>query len=389
MAKSFHENEFNDATQVKLSIFRGYIREWIPVFLTEWKKRNKYRLINIFDLFAGPGTDAKGNPGSPRIIQEELRSFCETQADLKATGLSIKLYFNDKINKHIEQLKDCLAENACPQKCCQPIFSSKPFQEVFDEYLPIMQSSRSANLVIMDQFGVSEVTPNIVQTLAGCSTTDILFFISSSYIHRFADVPAIQKYFKMSAAELAASEYKSIHRHICSYFQSSFQSGIHYHLAPFSIRKGSNIYGVIFGSSSLFGLQKFLKVCWKLDGKTGEANYDIDNDPVRYGQLSFLPEMNVIKKQDEFEQDLKEMLYEKSKAGRNPILANNLDVYRFTLEKGFLPKHANDILKKLQASGSLEVIDANTGEAVRRGWFYVNWDNYKDSILKVVYRQKD
>lgn len=37
MAKKFHDDEFDDATQIKLAIFRGYIRKWLPVFLTARK----------------------------------------------------------------------------------------------------------------------------------------------------------------------------------------------------------------------------------------------------------------------------------------------------------------------------------------------------------------
>ena len=320
MVKRFHKNEFDDGTQVKLAIFRGYIRKWIPVFLTEWKEGSNPEVINLWDFFAGPGMDAAGNPGSPRIIQDELKDFCQARDEVKARGLQVKLYFNDKSKKHICQLQQCLAENACPKKCCEAILSAKAFQEALIEHLSIMGKPRTANLVIMDQFGVKEVTPAVVKTLAGFRHTDILFFVSSSYIRRFADEPAIQNYFHMSAVELAASEYKSIHRHICEYFRSALPSGSDYHLAPFSIKKGSNIYGVIFGSGSLLGLHKFLEVCWELDGVTGEANYDIDDDPARFGQMSFLPEMNVIKKQDGFEQDLKDML-RKEDHGREQVVA--------------------------------------------------------------------
>jgi len=240
MVKDFHETEFDDATQVKLAIFRGYIRKWIPVFLTAWKEGSNRETVNLWDFFAGPGMDATGNPGSPRIIQDELKAYCQTRGDAKAAGLRVRLYFNDKLRKHVRQLQQCLAQNACPKKCCETFFSSKPFQEAFAECLPIMQKPRSANLVIMDQFGVKEVTPTVVKTLAGCQATDILFFVSSSYVHRFADEPGIQSYFHMSADELAASDYKSIHRHICDYFRSTLRTGSQYHLAPFSIRKGGN-----------------------------------------------------------------------------------------------------------------------------------------------------
>lgn len=239
MVKRFHETEFDDATQVKLAIFRGCIREWIPVFLTAWKEGSNRETINLWDFFAGPGTDATGNPGSPRIIQDELKAYCDARGEVKAAGLQVRLYFNDKLKKHVRQLQQCLAENGCSKGCCEAVLSSKPFQEAFAEGLPIMQKPRSANLVIMDQFGVKEVTPAVVKTLAGCQATDILFFVSSSYVRRFADEPAIQSHFQMTAEDLAASGYKSIHRHICDYFRSTLPRGSQYHLAPFSIQKST------------------------------------------------------------------------------------------------------------------------------------------------------
>ena len=389
MAKHFHETAFDDATQVKLAVFRGYIRKWLPVFLTARRSGANQQAVNLFDFFAGPGADAEGNPGSPRIIQDEIKGYCQTHGEIKAEGLRVTLHFNDNQKKHIDQLQACLAQNACPQSCCKPVFSCKAFCEAIVGLLPIMQAPRSANLVIMDQFGVKEVTPEVVKTLAGCRATDILFFISSSYLRRFANEPSIQSHFNMSAKELASSDYKSIHRHICDYFRSTLPSSMKYHLAPFSIRKGGNIYGVIFGSSNLLGLQKFLEVCWELDEVTGEANYDIDDDPARFGQMSFFSEMNVIKKQDAFERDLAEMLRGRTGAGSRTVPATNIDVYRFTLEKGFLPKHAREHLTKLQRAGKLEVQDARPGAPTRRGAFYLSWENYKEAHVQAVFRLKD
>lgn len=388
MAKSFHQKQFDDGTHDKLTIFRGYVRRWIPVFLTAWKKGGNYEAVNVFDFFAGPGTDAKGNPGSPRIIQDELKAYCDTHNDLKAKGLQIRLYFNDIDRSHVQQLEQCLAENACSKGCCQRILSSKPFQQAFADRLPLMQNARSANLVIMDQFGMKEVTPTLVTTLARCRATDILFFVSSSCIRRFAAEPGTQLYFQMSSDDLASSEYKSIHRHICSYFRSTLPNGVKYHLAPFSIRKGGNIYGIVFGSGSLLGLQKFLEACWELDEVTGEANYDIDDDPARYGDRFLFADMNGIKKQDAFERDLEDMLRESSTGQAKSTPPNNLDVYRFTLERGFLPKHANKHLAELQKAGRLEVHAPKSAEPPKKGAFYLSWDYYKQTNVRAVFRLK-
>lgn len=389
MVKDFHENRFDDPTQVKLAVFRGYIREWLPVFLTARKSGRNVEAVNVFDFFAGPGADTAGNPGSPRIIQDELKDYCRTHGDMKAGGIQVKLYFNDKTKKLIEQLRHCLDENACPRECCEAVLSSLPFQDAITYRLTIMQKPRNANLVIMDQFGVKEVTPDVVNTLAQCRTTDILFFISSSYIRRFAGEPAIQSYFQLNAQELAASEYKSIHRRICRYFRSKLPQGAEYHLAPFSIRKGSNIYGVVFGSGSLLGLDKFLNVCWKLDDVTGEANYDIDDDPARQGERFLFPEMNVIRKQDEFQRELEQLLRGNREAPGKLVSVNNLDVYRFTLEQGFLPKHANAHLKAMRKAGRLEVTSTESGDASRKSGFYLGWDYYKKREKLAVFRLKD
>jgi three-Cys-motif partner protein len=380
MAKEFHKNEFDDATQVKLAIFRGYIREWLPVFLTNRNSGQNVESVNVFDFFAGPGADSTGNHGSPRIVQDELRGYCETHHELKAEGVKVNLHFNDKIERHITQLKQCLAENACPKDSCNTHFSSVLFREAFGAGLRIMQRPRSANLVIMDQFGVKEVTPEVVNALSACPRTDILFFISSSYIRRFANEPAFQACFDLTVEELTSSDYKSIHRHICKYFRSELQGRSDYHLAPFSIKKGSNIYGVVFGSRKLLGLEKFLKVCWALDGVTGEANYDIDEDPIRYGQRSFLPEDNVPKKEFTFQRELEGLLAGSTVS--SPI--DNRDLYRFTLEKGFLPSHTRAHLIPLQKQGRLQVNAIGSAKPPKIGAFYL-----RDEKKRVIFLSKD
>lgn len=385
MARKFHEEEFDDATLLKLAIFRGYIREWLPVFLTKRNRGSGPKEVNLFDFFSGPGEDGKGNPGSPLIIQAELRAYCQRYGNLKAAGIQVRLNFSDKDREKTEQLRRCLAENACPRDCCETIAATMLFRDALTKHLPAMRAPQVANLVIMDQCGLSKVTPDVVNELAQCGTTDILFFISSNHIRRFRNGPAIRKYFQMDSEELGKSEYKWIHRHICQYFRSKLSTGMEYHLAPFSIKKGGNIHGVIFGSGSLLGLEKFLKVCWDLDRVTGEANYDIDDDPIRCGDDILFPEMRIPKKEDVFHRELEEMLA----GGDDDAPISNLDVYRFTLEKGFLPKQANAHLKELRKKGRLDVIDPGSGNLAGKRAFYLTWKNYKTKTIRAVFRKKD
>lgn len=93
MTKRFHDTPFDDATQLKLELFRRYIRNWIPVFLTRQKDGRPNRPVHIFDFFAGPGRDSKGAPGSPLIVAQELQAFCESNAALRAEGPSVTLHY--------------------------------------------------------------------------------------------------------------------------------------------------------------------------------------------------------------------------------------------------------------------------------------------------------
>jgi three-Cys-motif partner protein len=365
----FHSKGFDDATKVKLDIFRGYIREWLSVFMTQPKyapegfKAN----LSIYDFFSGPGYDSNKNPGSPIIITDEISSYCRTRKDFKAK-VQVDLYFNDSNHNHIKCLEQNLSKVACNKPCCNYHYSSKPFSEAFQDYLPVLKDSNSAKLVIMDQFGVKQVTPDILKFLATCKKTDVLFFISSSFIRRFIETPEIGSKFNLDTASVKNIDYNAIHRLICNHFRDEIKSE-EYFLAPFSLKKGPNIYGIIFGSSSLYGLEKFLQVCWKIDEQTGEANYNIEGEEYWDGKISLFPEENTIRKIDIFKQELLKFF---------DIPRTNNETYRFILLKGFAPSKANEILKELQAENSVVTTTIPENLPARKGSFYLGHKQYTE-----------
>ncbi len=151
-----------------------------------------------------------------------------------------------------------------------------------------------------------------------------------------------------------------------------------YYIVSFSIKKHSgNIYGIIFGSSNLLGLFKFLEICWKQDIIAGEANYPIEDDDFLYaGQLSLNSEENVPRKLDRFKSALIQFLKQRR---------NNIDLFPFCLEHGFLPKHINAIIKQLRLDNVL-IIENPEHKSIR--FTYISWNEYKTTIPKAffVYR---
>ncbi len=358
MNKHFHNQPFDEATRLKLEIFKRYTREWVSVFMTESPSLKNVTAVNIFDFFAGPGGDSFGNDGSPIIILKELKAYCESRAGLKAQR-PITLYFNDIDEDKITQLQKTVSETACQRGCCEIIFSVQDFSEALEHYFPLIKNLHHANLIILDQFGIKDVTPEIVELLSKCNRTDIIFFIPSSYIKRFQNHPAFKSKFDLADKNL---DYNTIHRHICDYFKEKLNNQ-KYHLAPFSIKTGKSIHGLIFGSGNLYGLEKFLKVCWDLDPQTGQANYNIDNDFARDGQLCLF-NMNTFRKVDQFEQDLKEYIQRET--------PDNLQIYSYILEKGFPPTEAKKIFDKMLADDWLKIIPGPSEKKTIKGAYYLN-----------------
>jgi three-Cys-motif partner protein len=120
---------------------------------------------------------------------------------------------------------------------------------------------QSVNFLFLDQNGIKQITESIFSKLIELKQTDFLFFISSSYIHRFAEVEEFNQYLKITRQDLFGKSYYHIHRIVLNYYRSLIKKNKNYFLAPFSIKKPSGVYGLNFGSNHTYGTEKFLSVC--------------------------------------------------------------------------------------------------------------------------------
>jgi three-Cys-motif partner protein len=376
VAKKFHNRPFDQETRLKLDIFRGYVREWIPVFLL----KRTFSRVCIYDFFAGPGYDSNHTPGSPVIIRDEVDRYLHDDTRPKAVGIDLKLYFNDNDKSNFEQLQ--LEVAGWPPPLPYNIqLENKDFIEAFQEELPSILDYQSANLMILDQFGVKYVTGDIFQQIIACPATDVIFFVSSNTIKRFISENNIRRYIPLNEEMIRVIDLKEIHRFICNeYYRRLIPTDKEYYLAPFSIKKeDGNIYGLIFGTGKLLGLEKFLKVCWDQDKVAGEANYAIDDDEsLRKGQRSLFEEHNVFKKMDRFRGDLMELLR---------VRRDNRELYRFCLENGFLPKHINELLHELRTDGLVESTKPTGGSVPSRA-SYINWESYNSEEPQAFFSYK-
>lgn len=343
MKKDFHEQPFNPETLTKLELFRLYISSWLPVFLHTTKARPSR--IQIFDFFAGPGTDSEGTPGSPLIAAEEISNALQI-----AEGKDIppvRLYLNEYKKKNFEVLKNKTALQIRQMNPSLHIhLSQKEFQDAFREQEANIKDPHTANFVFLDQFGIKEMTQEVFLSLTTSKRTDFIFFISSSIVNRFKEDPNITRYIpKLSQKHWEKMDGDQINRILLERYRTWLPLGYinTYFLSAFSLKKGANVYGLIFGSGHPLGMDKFLTAAWQMDPLTGEANFDIDQDGIDLQSPYIFAEMNKSTKLLSFERKLEKLLSEKQ-------FRTNHDLYIYGLRNGMLSKHVKDVVDQMQKS---------------------------------------
>lgn len=337
--RNLHAKPFDAGTQEKLTIYREYLQEWLPVFLNT---SAPFSRIQIFDFFAGPGFDINGEAGSPIIALEEIHNALETARSHGITPVAIDLYFNEfSREKYSKLVSNVQSHNF--YRDVNVVFARQDFPDVFDAWYPIMNRPKVANFVFLDQNGVKQVTTDIFSRLSSLCHTDYMFYIASAIVNRFKKDPNVIKPLPITESDLLRMNGTNVHVIVKEAYE---RIALGKFLAPFSIRKGSNVYGLIFGSGHLLGLDKFLSVCWKLDQVLGIANFDIENENIDPSAPSLFAEMNRPKKLDLFESDLLRKLQSKQ-------IRTNRDIFEFALRSGFLAVHARNALKSLMGKGDI------------------------------------
>lgn len=337
--RNHHRQPYDEGTRDKLGLYRGYVKEWLPVFLY----RPQTSVINIFDFFAGPGADSEGTPGSPAIAFEEVTNALALKR--KDVVTPVRMYFNEFAAEKYEQLVVSL--NKLPQTAHVSIEHVRlDFSDALKKWHPLMQQPGAANLLFLDQNGVKHITEPVFKQILRLPFTDLLFFISSSMVNRFKSEGSIIDRVPVSDADLSRMNWTNVHRIVADAYRRLVPQGTQYFLAPFSIRKDSNVYGLIFGSHHPLGMDKFLRQCWKKDELRGEANFDIDEESIDPAAPSLFDEMNKPKKLCLFENEL-------SNAILSHVVRTNKEVFVFALERGFLGKHAKKAITELIAANKL------------------------------------
>lgn len=344
--KDINSQPFPEAKMLKLDIFRRCFREWFPVFV----HHPSIQKIFIYDMFAGSGADSEGNPGSPIILLEEARgNDCQHCKALAKNNKYVAFGFNEKDRgkkELLDKAKDNFLLNCksdCPLERC--VYSDSiyckdnSFEDIIKSNIfgNILANKNYAKFVLLDQYGFSQITKAVFLKLATSPLTDFIFFISSSFIKRFRDMDAVKTYIDTNNLNFEEKKPKECHRIIADYFRDMIPADKEYYIHHFTIKKGTNYYGLIFGTSHTLGMEKFIKVCWMEDENSGESNCNIDND-FEKGTLFYDPS-NTTKK-TRIKEELKNLILSNK-------IKSNIEGLKWVLSHGCEPKLFVDVMSSL------------------------------------------
>lgn len=308
----------------------------------------KKPVICIFDFFGGTGYDVNRIPGSPIRILEMIRRYMLL---IFQNRVKVHFYLNEFEPDRKDQRKFALLKDACTRyleqqkdlnRAVQIHYYNEDCETLLPKLLPVIEQHPS--LVYLDQNGVKFLAGKYLMALEKMAETDFLYFVSSSYTWRFGDSPEFQAHLDLDFSEIRQNPYKFIHRSLIAGIKKKLPAGSALKLYPFSIKKGANIHGIIFGATHPRAVDKFLNLAWGKNELNGEANFDIDDD-AKKTQVDIWGARN----QTKIER-FKDTVRKKVLAGE---IKSNADLLHFVFAEGHVSRHAAEVLREMKKSGAL------------------------------------
>lgn len=222
------------------------------------------------------------------------------------------------------------------------------------------------SLVFLDQNGVKFLNSKYLNALEANKTTDFLYFVSTSFLKRFSETPEFKK-LGYDIEIILKNPYPFIHQSLLEIIRGWLPPSTKMKLYPFTIKKPSGIYGLVFGASHPAAVVKFLGIAWEQNVLNGSANFDIEDD-LRKAQISLFEPKKLTKK-EYFQEELKKEIL----SGK--ILSNHAAFF-YTLDKGHIPSHAKEVIEGLKKAKLLDYPGASpfvTYEKVCREKFIQNY----------------
>lgn len=372
-------------SRAKVEFYEKYLERYLPIL-----SLSKFvSIINIYDVFCGRGVYENGGEGSP---VRALKAIVDAKKKFPSNTY-VTLRLNDIDEQNIESVKQYIEQKVPDYKqYCDVKFASVDAESLLGKMSVWLAATKNdeRNLLFIDPYGYKTIHKDTIDGLMRNGKTEIILFLPVSFMHRFkgyaldADVETIaplrrftEDFFPEGHPVRNVEEEMNVHEYI-NCLKDAFSYGGKYYTASYQIeREKGKFFALFFITSNLLGFEKILEVKWDLDEEDGNGFVlsKISTQP------SLFDDYFAEQKKNEHSYKLGGFLMDFLKEPRT-----NGELYEFVLERGYMCKHATDILKQLQDDGLLDVIDMTTGKPARKGAYYLKYEAVKNP--KVSFRLK-
>lgn len=335
------------------------LQEYLGAYFSVIARDGHTEEVQITDVFCGEGVFPNGKVGSPLVFGRMAASLLAQNP----TAPRIQFRFNDGEAAKVARVLDHLA----PLEANHERLTLIPSNDSYENLLPVLLEEKKRmgrhhkGFYFIDPYGYSDVRPCHIQQLLEGRNTEVLLFQPSSFLHRFAErgTPvALDRFMTELSGGTPWPEGLNIRQRI-QFTKDLFQRliGDDFFVDSFTIQKDArNVFCLFFFTPHIRGFEKMLEAKWKLNESTGQGWHY--SQSAEHGDLfaSVDPQTKAL------ERHLLEEL-------QRPGGLTNGEVYVSTLRQGFLPKHANELLKSWQNQGRL-VVDP---DSTRKGAFYLGY----------------
>ncbi len=367
--KQGDKNYLEAHSKAKLEFLEEYLNSFLMVLMLD-----KYtNIINIFDIFCGIGIYKQdGSRGSPIIIADLIK----LNSKKYNKNTMINLFINDIDRQKVEFVSEYINKNY------KKIFNFKSFsldaKNIISEIKKLKLSNEVKNFIFIDPHGYKDIYKKDIYELMNIGKTEILIFLPIYDMYRFLEPTKEDKenssyrHIKRIMEEFELEyDVNSVEEYIDN-IENAFSFNGEFYSTSLKLEKNKkgNVYALFFITKNLYGFEKAIDAKWKVDEVCGNK-FEIQETNLFSEQFNDESNQKCLK-------NLKNKLINFLQEDRT-----NNEVYEFTLINGYLPKQSNNILRDLQNKDKLEF-----DRKVRKNSFYLNYDNYKKSIIKYKVRIK-
>ncbi len=174
-------------SEAKVKLYSNYL----SIYLNILARAGFAEKIFIFDLLCGEGIYADGKKGSPIIALEKINDHYQAN-NQKCPTIAVR--FNDSEKSEIEpnlykiDRVQRFAKEIFKPPNVEVRYSHYDFREALEKAkTEFAASTKPVGLFFIDPYGYKIVTPNDIKEILALTNTEVLLFLPSSFMYRFAE----------------------------------------------------------------------------------------------------------------------------------------------------------------------------------------------------------